>query len=238
MPYFENGATRLHYEVQGAGEPVLLLAPGGMRSAIDYWEKAPWNPLVALREQFQLIAMDQRNAGSSTAPVSAADGWADYTADQLALLDHLETESCHLLGMCIGGPFILGLLAAAPARFLSAVLLQPVGIDDNRDAFHQMFDDWVEAIGPDHPEATPADWDSFRNNMWAGEFALTASPDDVARISTPMLVLMGDDLYHPQSISREIARLAPAATLVERWKDEAHLAETDAAIKEFLAARS
>ena len=34
-----------------------------------------------------------------------------------------------------------------------------------------------------------------------------------------MLVLMGDDLYHPQSTSREIADLAPNATLIENWKD-------------------
>lgn len=238
MPYFENGATRLHHEVQGEGEPVLLLAPGGMKSAADIWETAPWDPRAALRDRFRLIAMDQRNAGSSTAPVTATDGWADYTADQLALLDHLEVESCHVVGMCIGGPFILGLLAAAPDRFRSAVLLQPLGIDDNRDAFHQVFDRWAEPIAADHPEASPADWDSFRSNMWDGEFALTVTRDQVAQISTPMLVLMGDDLYHPQSISREIAALAPAATLVERWKDEAHLAATDVAIKEFLAARS
>ena len=33
-----------------------------------------------------------------------------------------------------------------------------------------------------------------------------------------MLVLMGDDAYHPQATSREIAELAPNATLVEQWK--------------------
>ena len=37
----------------------------------------------------------------------------------------------------------------------------------------------------------------------------------------PLLVLMGNDLYHPQVTSREIAALAPRAELVESWKDPA-----------------
>ncbi|MEE2672444.1 MAG: hypothetical protein VX466_01530 [Myxococcota bacterium] len=40
---------------------------------------------------------------------------------------------------------------------------------------------------------------------------------------TPLLVLMGDDLYHPQVTSREVADLAPNAELVERWNDDAGL---------------
>ena len=40
----------------------------------------------ALSPHFRVIAMDQRNAGASRAPVSADDGWHTYTRDQLALL--------------------------------------------------------------------------------------------------------------------------------------------------------
>ena len=46
---------------------------------------------------------------------------------------------------------------------------------------------------------------------------------------------MGDDLYHPQSTSRELAALAPRAKLVEQWKDDELLTDTDATIKRFLA---
>ena len=49
---------------------MLLFAPGGMRSAIPFWETQPWNPIEALSPHFRVIAMDQRNAGQSTAPVS------------------------------------------------------------------------------------------------------------------------------------------------------------------------
>jgi len=46
---------------------------------------------------------------------------------------------------------------------------------------------------------------------------------------------MGDDQYHPQSTSRELAALAPHATLIERWKDDEVLDATDITIKSFLA---
>jgi pimeloyl-ACP methyl ester carboxylesterase len=140
--------------------------------------------------------------------------------------------------MCIGGPFIMGLLTAAPERFASAVLLQPVGIDGNRQEFDGMFDGWQAELTPAHPEATAADWSAFKSNMWDGEFVLTATREEVAAITTPLLVAMGNDEFHPQSTSREIAALAPDVTFLERWKDDESLPATDAAIRGFLAQHS
>lgn len=235
MSVYENGAVSIHYDLEGDGYPVLLIAPGGMRSASELWFNMPWNPRAALADRYRTIGMDQRNAGRSSAPVSGTDGWATYTADQLGLLDHLGIERCHVVGMCIGGPYIIGLLTDAPERFTAAVLLQPVGIDDNRRAFVEMFDQWVATIRDRHPEATDGDWAAFRSNMWDGEFVLTATPEQVAACTTPMLVAMGNDLYHPPSTSRRIADLAPRATLVEEWKEGDALVAIDAAIEAFLA---
>jgi pimeloyl-ACP methyl ester carboxylesterase len=234
MAIFENGPVTIHYDVEGDGFPVLLIAPGGMRSTNEIWHRMPWNPRAALREHYRLIGMDQRNAGRSTAPVSARDDWSTFTDDQLALLDHLAIDRCHVIGMCIGGPYIMGLLRAAPDRFTSAVLLQPVGIDSDNGPLREMFDAWAEELAPSHPEATPDDWARFGDNMYGGEFVLSVDRADVAACHTPMLILMGDDVYHPQSTSRDIASLAPNATLIERWKDDDVLAATDTAIKDFL----
>jgi pimeloyl-ACP methyl ester carboxylesterase len=234
MPVYEQGPVTIHYDLEGDGFPVLLIALGGMRSANELWANAPWNPREALADDYRLVGMDQRNAGRSSAPVSDDDGWATYTADQLGLLDHLGIERCHVVGMCIGGPYIVGLLRADPERFASAVLLQPVGIQDNRDAFYEMFDQWADAQRNRHPEADDATWASFRSNMWDGEFVLTATPDEVAGITTPMLVAMGDDLYHPQATSREIVARASNARLVESWKEGDDLVAVDATIEEFL----
>ncbi len=237
MSSFRRGDAEIHFDEEGAGFPVLLIAPGGMRSANDLWLNVPWNPRT-LADSHRVIGMDQRNAGRSTGPISGDDGWATYTGDQLALLDHLGIERCHVVGMCIGGPYIAGLLRAAPERFAAAVMLQPVGIEDNRAALEEMFDQWAEGLAAANSEVYEAEWASFRSNMWGGDFLLTASEDDVEGFDAPLLVLMGDDLYHPQSTSREIVRRAPRATLVERWKDDEVLADTDRTIRTFLAEHS
>jgi pimeloyl-ACP methyl ester carboxylesterase len=236
MAEFDDGAVAIHDDLEGDGYPVLLIAPGGMRSANELWSNMPWNPRARLVERFRLVGMDQRNAGRSTAPISADDGWDTYTSDQLALLDHLGVETCHVVGMCIGGPYIMSLLTTAPERFTAAVLLQPVGISDNTEAMYEMFDLWAEALQPAHLDVTADDWASFRSTMWDGEFVLTATRDEVAACRVPMLVAMGNDLYHPESTSREIAELAPDATLVEDWKQGVALERFDATVLAFLNA--
>ncbi|NNE10951.1 MAG: alpha/beta fold hydrolase [Ilumatobacter sp.] len=183
--------------------------------------------------------MDQRNAGRSSGPVSGDHGWHTYRDDQLALLDHLGVDRCHLVGMCIGGPYIINLLRAQPERFASAVLLQPVGIDDNRQEFYDLFDLWAEELAPNFfRDVTADEWHSFRSNMWDGEFVLTATPDEVAAIETPMLIAMGNDVYHPEATSRRIAELAPNARLIEEWKEGEALLAIDHAIHDFLAAHT
>jgi pimeloyl-ACP methyl ester carboxylesterase len=238
MSVFENGPVSIHYDNEGEGFPVLTIAPGGMRSANSIWDDMAWNPRKALRDDYQVIGMDQRNAGRSRAPVTRDDGWPTYAADQLGLLDHLEIDRCHLVGMCIGGPYIFGLLKAAPERFASAVILQPVGIDKNRDSMEAMYVQWAEGIGDRFPDVAAEDWASFSHNMWDGEFVLTASRDEVAAMATPMLVLMGNDLYHPETISRMVASIAPNATLIEDWKQGEALEAANGAIKDFLAANT
>lgn len=241
MAEFTHGDATIAYDLEGPddGAPILLIAPGGMRSANAIWNDMPFNPRAELGDTYRLIGMDQRNAGRSYAPVSPDDGWSTMRDDQLALLDHLGVDRCHVLGMCIGGPYIAGLLRAAPDRFRSAVMLQPVGIEpdgSNRQAFYEMFDAWVEMKAETHGDVDRSTWDSFRSNMWDGEFLLTATTDEMASVDTPLLVAMGNDLYHPQSTSRTIAEVAPDVTFVETWKDGDALAAFPATVRTFLAA--
>ncbi|MCU1366536.1 MAG: alpha/beta hydrolase [Ilumatobacteraceae bacterium] len=235
MAVFEHGSVRIDYSVEGDGFPVFAIAPGGMHSANDIWNRMPWNPRVRLTDRYSVIGMDQRNAGASTAPVSGNDGWSTYTSDQLALLDHLGIERCHLLGMCIGGPYEMALMTAAPERFTCAVMLQPAGIVDDHAVMRDLYDGWAADLAPTHPEADAAAWSSFGDNMWSADFLVSSTRADVAACTTPLLVMMGNDQWHPQAVSREIVDLAPNARLVERWKDDEVLAETDATIKAFLA---
>src|SRR5262245_3221684 len=238
MPIFTRGDISLYYEAHGTGFPLLMIAPGGMRSGVHFWEKAPWNPIPRLAANYRVIAMDQRNAGRSKAPVRATDGWRVYTEDQLTLLDHLGVSRFHVAGMCIGGSYIMGLIQAAPQRVVSAVLFQPIGIDNNRQAFLDMFDGWAKEQQAAHPEANDATWETFKQNMYGSDFLLSVSRDFVKRCPTPLLVLLGNDMYHPQVTSREVASLAPNATLIEQWREPEHQAAAQAAVERFLASHT
>src|SRR5690349_2238554 len=85
MAQFQHGDVAINYEVSGAGFPLLLIAPGGMNSSIDWWSRAALDPLAVYADDFQLIAMDQRNAGASTGPLDVQDPWGSYIDDQLGL---------------------------------------------------------------------------------------------------------------------------------------------------------
>ena len=238
MAVFERGDVTLHYELHGSGFPILLFAPGGMRSAVPFWRGSEWDPIDALAPHFQVIAMDQRNAGQSTATVSADDGWRTYTDDHIALLDHLGIERTHLMGGCIGGPYCFGVIERAPERVCAAVLQQSIGNDgNNRELFFAMFDQWADGLKEKMPSVSEETWTSYRANMFDQPFLYNVSRDFVAACQTPLLVLMGSDPYHPETISREIARLAPNARLVERWKDAA-ADGTVATVVEFLKAHT
>lgn len=234
MPTCNYDGVSLYYEETGEGFPVLLFAPGGMRSAIEVWASAPWNPIEALSPHFRVIAMDQRNAGQSTAPVSAEDGWHSYTRDHLALLDHLEIDKCHVLGGCIGGPYCFGVMQAAPDRVASAVLQQTIGFEDNRNAFYDMFNGWAENLKQSRDDVTDEALEQFRSNMYDGDFLFNVDRNFVRSCDIPMLVLMGNDLYHPQSVSREVAELAPNAELIESWKEPDVVDTTVATVIDFL----
>ncbi|OGB94093.1 MAG: alpha/beta hydrolase [candidate division NC10 bacterium RIFCSPLOWO2_02_FULL_66_22] len=235
MPIFTRDDIELSYEEHGAGFPVLLIAPGGMRSAVSFWEKTPWNPIEHLSPNYRVIAMDQRNAGRSVAPVRATDSWHVYTADQLALLDHLGVDRFHVAGMCIGGPYIMGLIQAASQRVASAVVFQTIGLDDNRQVFFELFDSWANELKPTRSEVSEATWESFKQSMFSGDFLFNVSRAFVSRCQTPLLVLLGNDLYHPESSSREVAALAPNATLIEHWKEPEHQPAAKKTVEEFLA---
>jgi len=236
MPIFERAGTSLYYEESGSGYPLLLFAPGGMRSNIEFWHNSQFDPTVEFAADFRVIAMDQRNAGRSHGPVSAADGWHTYTGDHIALLDHLGIARCHTMGGCIGSSYCLSLIKEAPDRVSSAVLQNPIGLHENREAFRERFDGWAKALQRDDASLTDAALTSFRERMYGGDFVFSVTRDFVRSCTKPLLVLAGDDLYHPAPISREIALLAPRAELVESWKTPDVVTAAVARVRDFLKA--
>jgi pimeloyl-ACP methyl ester carboxylesterase len=240
MPVLELQDSSIHYEQTGTGFPLLLIAPGGMNSAMDWWSRAAFDPRETYAGDFQLVAMDQRNAGASTGALDPGDPWGSYIRDELALMDHLGHRRFHVMGCCIGCSYALKLAELAPERVASAVLEQPIGIvDDNRELFRNMWREWGQRLVERRPEITAEAVEEFGNSMWAGEFVLSVTRDFVAGCRTPLLVLPGIDAFHPGPIGHEVAALASGAEVLDPWKNSPELIQQAVGrVREFLRAHT
>jgi pimeloyl-ACP methyl ester carboxylesterase len=236
MPTISLGA-QIHYASYGPDTgaaprlPVLLLAPGGLRSRIGLWRHThdgrarDWpDPTVELARARRVIAVDQRNAGQSFAPVGPSDGWDDFAADHLGVLDALGIERFHLLGACIGSSFALKLAELAPHRVASAVLQQPIGwTPRNAPLRKENFQVWVDSAADRLAGVPAAHLQALEHNLFGGEdFVFSVSREFVRSTATPLLVLAGNDVHHPIEVSRELAALAPRAQLIEDWRGSPH----------------
>ena len=128
--FYERGPVRIYYEEAGSGFPLLLLPGGGLNSTIAFFTgNSPFNAIEEFKGQYRCITADLRNApsGQSTGPVEVERPWESHADNHLGLMDHLRIDKFMVMGFCIGGPFIGGLLKRAPKRVAAAVLAQPVG---------------------------------------------------------------------------------------------------------------
>jgi pimeloyl-ACP methyl ester carboxylesterase len=238
MAVFKRGDVSLYYEEFGSGFPLLLFAPGALESRIEMWHRAspaPIDPTVEFASEYRVIAMDQRNAGQSTAPISGSDGWHTYAEDHVALLDHLGADSALVMGACIGVSFALRLVQEHPDRVPAAVLQQPIGSGGvHEDPYTER---WRGTLPP-HPEATEEDFASFRENMFGTDFVHSVSREFVRSCTKPFILLAGNDDHHPRAVSDEIARSAPNIEYLTEWKQGADLEHARERLWSFLRANT
>ena len=243
MPVLRRPDAEIYYEVHGEGYPLLIFAPGGLRSELAFWRQSPsnpaaappWmNPMVELAPHFSVVAMDQRNAGRSRAEITADDGWHSFAGDHLALMDHLGHRRFHVMGGCIGATFCLTLCEMAPERVTAAVLQNPIGLHENRATWEESirgFSERMRARDPDLDERLLA---RFGANLFGSDFVFSVSRDFVQRCRTPLLLQPGSDTPHPAAISAEIARLAPDIEVQRQWRGPEHLQESVRRVADFL----
>ncbi len=240
MPSVTRDRVSIYYEEQGRGFPVLLLAPGGLNSAIPFWDRMPFNPIHAFSGEFRMIAMDQRNAGRSTGPVEPADPWGMYATDQLALLDALGIERALAIGCCIGCSFVLKLVERASDRITAGVLMQPTGLDPIDPESHgpYLWTEWGQDLIARGAETDMATIDAFGHGLFGSDFVFSVSRDFVATIRTPILLLDGNDRTHPKRVSAELAELLQDVERVERWRDARSAAAATERMRAFIHAHA
>lgn len=116
MPELMRDDVTLHYEVEGQGPPLLLLA--GMLS-----DSASWMALAPLlTDHFTLIRPDNRSTGR-TRPWDAPADVHLMAEDARALMAHLGHGKYHVAGHSLGGLLTLELAHAAPDLVATATVL-------------------------------------------------------------------------------------------------------------------
>ena len=116
MPTARINDINMHYEVDGDGDPLLMLH--GLGSSRDDWE----NQVPVFAEHFKVITPSLRGFGDSDKP-RGPYSVRQYADDAFALLDHLEVEQSHLLGFSMGGAIALQMAVNCQKRLRSMVIL-------------------------------------------------------------------------------------------------------------------
>jgi len=224
--FFEKGPVRIHYEDTGTGFPLLLIAGGGLNSAINGLRTGPFNAIDEFKGEYRCIAADLRNAntGQSSGPLEIDRPWDSHTDDQLALMDHLGINKFMVMGFCIGGPFIWNLLKRAPDRVVAAVPAQPVGFRPEMPTV--LYDGSKTGWGPEllkrRPDLTADMVERYLVKMYRTnpDFVFTATRDFVRNCQTPVLILPDDIPAHPYAVAMECAMLAPKSEVsMYPWKE-------------------
>ena len=228
MSFYEKGPVRIHFEEKGSGFPLLMIAGGGLNSAIPNLS-APYSPFNAMDEfkyEYRCIGADLRNAngGQSTGPLEIERPWDSHTDDHLGLMDHLRIDKFMVLGFCIGGPMIWNLLKRAPDRIVAAVLAQPSGSrPEMRDLFYDNnMKGWGPGLVKRRPDITMEQVEKFLTRMYRTnpDFVFTVTRDFVRNCRTPVLILPDDIPAHPYAVAIEAAMLAPNAEVsMFPWKE-------------------
>jgi len=237
MPYTEAPGFSMEYETQGSGAPLLLI--NGLGSDRSEW----LFQLPAFAERLRVVAFDNRGAGGSESPPGPYST-AQMADDAAALLDHLQVDRAHVLGVSMGGMVAqevalrhthrvrrLVLACTAPGgdgslrpdpEVLQAFVRTP-GADPEEEIRRVLPYLYSEPYRRDHPEEI----ESFVRRRLAkpvsveGHAAQLAAAvghsawDRLPTIGAPTLVITGGgDRVVPPENSRRIAGRIPGAKLV------------------------
>lgn len=239
MPFAEINKIRVHYEIYGAGDPVLMisgLSAPGMNWLYQVRDLSP---------HYQVITFDNRGVGESELPDAEAYPIRVMADDAARLLQHLGVRRAHVVGASMGGAIaqelalrhpdvVRGLVLACTwakgdGRFVHTVeswvrLTQRVTLEERfRDVLFPMVyspafferpgaltESLIRVLAYPFP-TTPEGMERQARGLlaWNG-----SRVKDLRKIKAPTLVLVGrDDILTPPVFSRTLARLIPKAKL-------------------------
>jgi pimeloyl-ACP methyl ester carboxylesterase len=135
MAYTIVNGIRLHYDLAGTGDPVLLIAGLSMPGAM-------WAPQVkALAPHFRVVTFDNRGVGETDLPPEPVYTMAQLADDAAALLRELKVNRAHVVGVSMGGTIAQELALRHPQLVRSLVLVSAWARADAR--FVQVIESWT-----------------------------------------------------------------------------------------------
>lgn len=231
---FCNG-LRMHYTEVGQGEPLILIMGLGASGK-------KWDPhMAAYAKEFHCIAIDNRGAGLTDAPVAKAYATQQMAEDTIALMDALKIESAHIHGISMGGAIAQWVAIRAPERVRSLTLTSTFAYATNsfRRAIEILRDSnghvdgntfthllnwmiWSEAYHENHyaelvASENEAASDSHPMSVAAFRAQCNAcithdARSELHRITAPTLVARGGvDLLAPMHVTDELIAAIPGA---------------------------
>jgi pimeloyl-ACP methyl ester carboxylesterase len=206
----------MYYETCGTGAPLLLLHGGGGIGA-------NWGHIFTVPPAgYQLILPDLRGHGRTTNP-SATFTIRQVAHDVVALLDHVQLERVHAIGMSLGAKTLLHMATMHPSRIDAMVLVSaaPYFPEQARAIMRQLT---VE-------HRTDAEWHQMRQwhpqgdaqirTLWRQMQAFAERYDDInftppylSTITASTLIVHGDrDPLYPVALALDLYTAIPHAYL-------------------------
>lgn len=148
MSVAKVGSVELYYEEHGSGDPLLLIM--GLAADSQAW----MFQIPDFAKEYRVIAFDNRGVGRSSKPAGpySIHEMADETA---GLLDVLEIDRAHVVGVSMGGMIAQELVLRHPQRVRALVLActypEPdADIERTRTFTVEQFGGSVDASGAIH----------------------------------------------------------------------------------------
>jgi 3-oxoadipate enol-lactonase len=195
VPTTHANGIDIYYERSGEGPRLLFLNGSGATLETSALLIKPFT------ESFDVAAHDQRGLGNTSVPPEPYT-MADYAADALALLDHLEWASCRVVGVSFGGMVAQELAVTAPDRVekLALCCTSPGGRGGASYPLHEL-----ASLSPDERAARGL---QLLDTRFTSDY-LAANPAD--RGLAEMMASRYTATKSPQQIQGEAAQLRARA---------------------------
>ena len=208
----QTAGLRLNVVDEGPRDAPVVMLSHSLGANLTMW--AP--QAAALTSEFRVIRYDTRGHGQSDAPESPYT-LAELGGDVVALLDTLDIERVHFVGLSLGGMTALGLALEYPARIASICAANCTA--QTPDGGEAMWDERIAVARSQGMavlvEATLARW--FTADMLATRKDEVAAVRDMIR-ATPVAGYAGSCEAIAKIDERQVALESKHRT-PERWRD-------------------